>query len=223
MSSRKEYFQKYYQEHKAEIIKRSQEDYEKNKRKRLTYAQKYYILNKDKILAKLKTKSLAFTGHAHAIWNAIRKYAKEAHTRLTWLFFWQGNNKGFFCILFTNLQDRPEPIVNERLSVHGAPTQRTRYPDATRGFRNTTGIKAGEHSKKLRSITKKEEKSDKKFTRILQRVWSCGRACHPSCGAGAGCCHHFLDPAGLVAEICGTSSFREHLQQSGCISPIPWS
>lgn len=77
MSSRKEYFQKYYQEHKAEIIKRSQEDYEKNKRKRLTYAQKYYILNKDKILAKLKTKSLAFTGHAHAIWNAIRKYAKE--------------------------------------------------------------------------------------------------------------------------------------------------
>lgn len=29
------------------------------------------------ILSKPKTKSLAFVGHAHAIWNAIRKYAKE--------------------------------------------------------------------------------------------------------------------------------------------------
>jgi hypothetical protein len=77
LSSRKEYFQKYYQEHKADIIKRSQEDYEKNKRKHLTYQAKYYILNRDTILAKLKTKSLAFTGHAHTIWNAIRKYAKQ--------------------------------------------------------------------------------------------------------------------------------------------------
>jgi len=76
LPSRKEYFQKYYQEHKLEIIKRSKEDYEKNKRKHLTYQANYYILNRDIILAKLKTKSLAFVGHAHAIWNAIRKYAK---------------------------------------------------------------------------------------------------------------------------------------------------
>ena len=76
MSSRKEYFQKYYQEHKLDIVKRSKEDYEKNKRKHLTYQAKYYILHREEILAKLKTKSLAFVGHAHAIWNAIRKYAK---------------------------------------------------------------------------------------------------------------------------------------------------
>lgn len=76
MSSRKEYFQKYYQEHKADIIKRSKEDYEKNKRKHLTYQANYYILNREAILMKLKTKSLAFVGHAHIIWNAIRKYAK---------------------------------------------------------------------------------------------------------------------------------------------------
>jgi hypothetical protein len=77
LSTRKEYFQKYYQEHKQDIIKRSLEDYENNRKEHLTYAKKYYILNRDMILAKLKKTSTEFIGHAHLIYKAIRKYAKQ--------------------------------------------------------------------------------------------------------------------------------------------------
>ena len=46
---------------------------------RLTKARSYYTLHKESILAKVKTKSLAFRGHAYSIWTAIKKYAKKWH------------------------------------------------------------------------------------------------------------------------------------------------
>jgi hypothetical protein len=77
LENRKEYFQKYYQKHKQEIIERSKEDYQRNKKERLQYARKRYILHKEAILLKLKKQSVEFVGHVHSIWKAIKKYAKE--------------------------------------------------------------------------------------------------------------------------------------------------
>lgn len=74
---RKEYLKKYYQDHKEELQDYFRKKYLKERKERLTNAHSYYILNRIEILMKLKTKSLAFVGHAHAIWNAVRKYAKE--------------------------------------------------------------------------------------------------------------------------------------------------
>lgn len=77
MENRQSYFKKYYQEHKQEIIKRSKLEYHSNKKERLTYARKYYILNRDMILAKIKKSSVEFVGHAHLIYKAVKKYAKD--------------------------------------------------------------------------------------------------------------------------------------------------
>lgn len=77
--SREEYFINYYAEHKQEIIKRAKKHYKNNKKKCLTYQKNRYILNREDILAKAKTKSLAFRGHAYSIWTAIKKYAKKWH------------------------------------------------------------------------------------------------------------------------------------------------
>lgn len=74
---RSDYQKKYYQDHKKELQEYFRKKYLKERKERLTKAHSWYILNREAILARLKTKSLAFTGHAHAIWNAIRKYAKE--------------------------------------------------------------------------------------------------------------------------------------------------
>lgn len=77
MENRKGYFKNYYQEHKQQIINRSKEDYQKNKKEHLTYQRKYYIIHREAILLKLKKQSVEFIGHAQAIHKAVVKYAKE--------------------------------------------------------------------------------------------------------------------------------------------------
>jgi hypothetical protein len=74
---RQEYFRQYRQKHKAKLLQRSKEHYERNKKKRLLYQRKYYIVHKEMILAKAKIQSTEFIGHAQAIHKAVVKYAKE--------------------------------------------------------------------------------------------------------------------------------------------------
>lgn len=74
---RKEYFRQYRQKHKAKLLQRSKEHYERNKKKRLLYQRKYYIVHKEMILARAKKQSTEFLGHAQAIHKAVIKYAKE--------------------------------------------------------------------------------------------------------------------------------------------------
>lgn len=76
MTSRKEWFQNYYRRNKNKINGARKKYYRKHKRKCLTNQQEYYIINRDRILATKRIKSLAFRGHAYSIWSAVRKYAK---------------------------------------------------------------------------------------------------------------------------------------------------
>jgi hypothetical protein len=57
MADRKEYFKKYYLEHRDQIRQRSLKGYEDNKQKRLEYARAYYDKKREEILAKLKEKN----------------------------------------------------------------------------------------------------------------------------------------------------------------------
>lgn len=77
MTSRQEYFQQYYQEHKQKMLSHVKKDYKKHKKDHLTYQHKYYKDNREAILAKSKIKSLAFKGHAFSIYKAIVRYAKK--------------------------------------------------------------------------------------------------------------------------------------------------
>jgi hypothetical protein len=75
--SRKEYKRQYYLDNQKKIIKQSRKDYKKNRKKRLSNKRNYYKDNREIILGNKKVKSLAFRGHAHSIWSAVRKYAKR--------------------------------------------------------------------------------------------------------------------------------------------------
>ena len=76
MTSRKEWFQNYYQRNKKKINDRRKRYFRKHRTNCLTNQRKYYKKNKVRILATRKIKSLAFRGHAYSIWSAVRKYAK---------------------------------------------------------------------------------------------------------------------------------------------------
>jgi hypothetical protein len=77
LKDRREYFKEYNKKRRDKQLKYFREKYLRERKERLTKAHSWYILNREAILAKLKSKSLAFTGHAHLIWKAIKKYAKE--------------------------------------------------------------------------------------------------------------------------------------------------
>lgn len=77
MSYRSDYQKKYYQEHKEELAKYYHDKYEAERKERLTYQRTYYILNRMVILLKAKFRDTSKKGHAHAIWKATTKYAKE--------------------------------------------------------------------------------------------------------------------------------------------------
>lgn len=77
MSNRKDYQQQYYKQKKRERQAYFKEKYEAEKKERLTKAKEYYILNRDKILLMAKLRDTSKNGHAHAIWKATSKYAKD--------------------------------------------------------------------------------------------------------------------------------------------------
>jgi hypothetical protein len=77
LSDRSDYWKRYYQEHKEALAAYYKDKYEQDKKKALTKAKTYYILNREMILLKAKLRDTARQGHAHAIWKAIKKYAKK--------------------------------------------------------------------------------------------------------------------------------------------------
>ena len=72
---RRLYLQKFYKDHKKKLQKYFHSRYVLQRKKRLSNQRKHYKINKEEILAKNKMKSLEHRGHAHSIWNAVRKYA----------------------------------------------------------------------------------------------------------------------------------------------------
>ena len=179
MNSRKEYFQKYYQEHKAEIIKRSKEDYEQNKRKHLTYQAKYYILNREAILMKLKTKSLAFTGHAHIIWNAIRKYAKEWKLPITpWdeFKFWTIDdatyNELFEAWKENGYDNNLSPVVMRGVKKNGFIIENLKWDSKSKySWWNEDSTIYKEVEKELNETQKDYNKSDKEWRKKVRAEW----------------------------------------------------
>lgn len=77
MSNRKEYLRNYYLSHKDALSKYYQEKYQADKKDRLTKARTYYRLNRTMILSKAKFHDTSKSGHAHAIYESIKKYAKK--------------------------------------------------------------------------------------------------------------------------------------------------
>jgi hypothetical protein len=74
---RKDYFKEYNKKRRTKQLIYFREKYQDNKKERLQYAKKRYILLREMILAKAKKNSTEFVGHAHAIHKAVVKYAKE--------------------------------------------------------------------------------------------------------------------------------------------------
>lgn len=77
MSDRSDYQKKYYLDHKEALSKYYQDKYAQEQKERLTKAKKYYIINRTMILIKAKFRDTTKKGHAHAIWKATSKYAKD--------------------------------------------------------------------------------------------------------------------------------------------------
>jgi len=123
---RSEYQKKYYQDHKEELQVYFRAKYLKERKERLTKARSWYILHREEILAKLKTKSLAFVGHAHAIWNAIRKYAKAWKLPITpweefklWTIEDTTYNELFEAWKESGYQDNFSPVVMRGVKKNG--------------------------------------------------------------------------------------------------------
>ncbi len=74
--TRQEWNKEYYQKNKTKINNRRKKWFKKHKKESLIKQKKHYKINKVRILATKKIKSLAFRGHAYSIWSAVRKYAK---------------------------------------------------------------------------------------------------------------------------------------------------
>lgn len=185
MKNRKEYFKKYYQEHKQTIIKRSKEDYRRNRKEHLTYAGNYYILNRDMILAKLKTKSLAFTGHAHVIFKAIEKYSKPSRWNLpcsTWDEFklWTIDdptyNELFEAWKVSNYETNLTPVVMRGVKKNGFVIENLKWDIKQRySWWNEDKVVFEQVEKNLDLQQKERNKRNKEWQKKVREEWKAKR------------------------------------------------
>ena len=76
-NSRTEYQREYRKKHKAELAKKAAKKYLKERKNRLTYQRKYYILNREAILAKLQATNLTPYGWLCVLHKCIEKWMKK--------------------------------------------------------------------------------------------------------------------------------------------------
>jgi len=176
---RSEYQKKYYQDHKKELQAYFRAKYLKERKERLTKARTWYILHKEEILAKLKTKSLAFVGHAHAIWNAIRKYAKAWKLPITpwdefklWTIDDATYNELFEAWKESGYLDNFSPVVMRGVKKNGFVTENLKWDTKSKySWWNEDSTIYKEVEKELNETQKDYNKSDKEWRKKVRAEW----------------------------------------------------
>jgi hypothetical protein len=183
LKDRREYFREYNKKRRDKQLEYFRKKYLKERKNRLTKAHSYYILNREAILMKLKAKSLAFTGHAHLIWKAIKKYAKAWDLVISpwdefklWTIEDQNYNELFEAWKESGYQNNLSPVVMRGVKKNGFVIENLKWDvKFNYSWWNEDSKIFAEVEEKLNQQQLEKNKRDKTWRKKIREEWKAKR------------------------------------------------